>query len=161
MPAKDLSALIRSAKVESIQLDSLAFERGEAKNFQGLHIAETTRTIEPRTAEPDVLDVTLRLHLTGTAVVAEQSDIQASPAPVAFELEVAVTGRYRCDIAGTELSLLTDFANTSALAHLNAYLRQYVQETLARAGYPAVVMPLSPVAVPTSSRTGLAINTSD
>ncbi len=150
MDAKALTQFIKTASIEAVLLDELHLERSDVPLQGGVNVKEALRSIEPLKDAADRLRIIGRLHLIGSVGTAEQLESGKVPAdaPIAFQMSAAVSAIYRCDVANTDPDVVDAFAQTSGVAHLNAYLRQFVQETLARAGFPGVVMPLMPVAAP-------------
>lgn len=145
MDAKALRDLVDRAAIEDVALDHLAFER-HAPSAGGIRIVET-----PRSPSYDIHDERLiaraGLELAGYGGASGDADPRTSDAAAPlFTLSVTVSAHYHvAHVAAEAAGVVLTFVQTSAMLHLRPYLRQLVQDALARAGYAGVILPLAPL----------------
>ncbi|MCB9738728.1 MAG: hypothetical protein H6747_05630 [Deltaproteobacteria bacterium] len=136
---QQLSRLIADLALDAITLRRHDFERPRVdKAAVGLLVEEKERSFVVETdGEPGCFRVVGRL-----ALGLMRSDADGQPLPWTGQLWMEVEASYRSPRELPEPAALQRFAETSGSVHLAAFQRQYVAETLARAGLAVVWMPL-------------------
>ena len=148
MDAKIFQQFVAGIQIESVLLDALHFERNAGESVDSIRVEEVLRTLDPVVESGERLRITARLELAGrdnrgTTTV---TDTESQQAAAVFRLVAAVSAYYRGnDLTAADPELVQAFARTSGAMHLTGYLRQFVQETLARGGFPGVIMPLAAI----------------
>lgn len=147
MDAKVFQQFVAGIQIDSVLLDALHFERIAGESVDSIRIEEVVRTLDPVVESDEQLRITARLELVGrdnrgSGAVSGTEQQQT----VVFQLVAAVSAYYRgIELTKADPELVQTFARTSGAMHLTGYLRQFVQETLARGGFPGVIMPLAAI----------------